>query len=240
MNGIKVLLSMALLLSLCCAGSGKYASPVPFPQQQKLIIVAIGDSIVAGHPGAQSRLELEDFSAPNLPCQAEYWITQATDLPCFNQGISGQTSGQILQRWGQDVLDDGTPSCFWPYKSASIPSCASVIWLHCGNNDIGQGVALQVTENNITAMIASAQTLHIPIFIDTVGSLNPGTTYDALNTFITTQAGPGVVINDYKSFFAGQAGWFSPDGIHPSPAGYEAWGNFVGTKIANQLVQMQQ
>jgi lysophospholipase L1-like esterase len=228
---MRLIYGFLVLCGLLGCGRSPYASPPPEVQDPGPLIAAIGDSIVAGHPGADGRLELHDLDAPNQASQAAYWIASITNLPCYNQGISGQTTAQVLERWGRDVLDDGSSSCTWPYHSASLPGPASVIWLHVGSNDIAQGVPLTTTQANLSVMIASAQAHHIPLYLDTIGLLNPDPGSAALSAWITTQAGPGVTVMDYAKFFAGQAGWFSSDETHPSPAGYTAWGIFVGQHI---------
>jgi hypothetical protein len=135
-----------------------------------------------------------------------YW-----PLPLHDDGISGQTSSQVLARFSSTVLNHGY---------------ARVIIL-CGTNDILQGDPNLTTElpANLQAMAAMASSAGIEVVLSELpplsgssASLNPAViSANAAIAQLATQR--GYLLVDYYTPLAGHPEDF-PDGVHPNAAGY--------------------
>jgi lysophospholipase L1-like esterase len=68
--------------------------------------VAIGNSIIAGHPWRYSGLELGDLNYPDSFGQICYHLSELTNFSWFDRGWGGQTTGQIRKRFLRDALGD--------------------------------------------------------------------------------------------------------------------------------------
>ena len=141
--------------------------------------------------------------------------------PYINRGISGQTSSQMLLRFRQDVID------LQP----------KVVVILAGVNDIAENtgpVTLEQVEGNLMSMAELAEANGIHVVLCSVlpadrfwwhpGSKNPAPRIAELNKWIKAWAAEkGYVYVDYYSAMVNDAGGlpkdFSPDGVHPSPAG---------------------
>jgi lysophospholipase L1-like esterase len=142
--------------------------------------------------------------------------------PYVNRGISGQTSSQMLVRFRQDVID---------LKPKAVLILA-------GTNDLAENtgpVTLEQVEGNLMSMAELARANGIrAVMCSVLPSVrywwhpeleNPATRIATLNEWIKKYAGEkGYVYVDYYSAMKDAAGGLpkelSPDGVHPSPAGY--------------------
>lgn len=139
-----------------------------------------------------------------------------------NRGISGQTSSQILVRFRQDVID------LQP----------KVVVILAGTNDLAENtgaVTLSQVEGNLMSLAQLAAANGIGVVLCSVLPTvhywwhpevkNPAPRIAALNKWIKSYAAEkDYVYVDYYSAMADAAGGLprklSPDGVHPSPAGY--------------------
>lgn len=138
-----------------------------------------------------------------------------------NRGISGQTTGQMLLRFRQDVLD---------LKPAAVLILA-------GTNDIAgnSGVATpQMIEDNLRSMTELAHAQHIKVILASVlpvsdypwrRGLQPADKVRALNAWMKQYAAANhAVYLDYYGAMANHDGGLDAelagDGVHPTPAGY--------------------
>jgi acyl-CoA thioesterase I len=156
-------------------------------------------------------------------------ITQGWNLeksfpgkPYVNRGISGQTSSQMLLRFRQDVID----------------LKPKVVVILAGTNDLAENtgpVTLEQVENNLMSMVQLATANGIrAVLCSVLPSIHywwhpelkdPAPRIVALNKWIKAYAAEkGFVYVDYYSAMADAAGGLprnlSPDGVHPSPAGF--------------------
>jgi hypothetical protein len=138
-------------------------------------------------------------------------IIQYWPLPLHDDGISGQTSSQVLARFSSTVLNHGY---------------ARVIIL-CGTNDILQGDANLTTElpANLQAMATIARSAGIEVVLSELpplsgsnANLNPDV-IAANATIVQLATQQGYLLVDYYDPLSGHPEDF-PDGIHPNAAGY--------------------
>ncbi len=140
----------------------------------------------------------------------------------INRGISGQTTSQMLLRFRQDVID------LEP----------KVVVILAGTNDFAENtgpVTLEQVEGNLVSMVQLATANDIRVVLCSVLPAvhywwhpelkNPAPKIAALNQWLKDYAAEkGYVYVDYYSAMADAAGGLpqklSPDGVHPSAAGY--------------------
>ncbi|MCW5965158.1 MAG: hypothetical protein KIT83_14060 [Bryobacterales bacterium] len=187
---------------------------LPRPNAKSPRVVFLGDSITDGW-----RLE-EYFPGDDF----------------VNRGISGQTTGQMLGRFKQDVIDVNP---------------AAVVIL-AGTNDIGRGVPQEIIEDNLAMMFDLADKHRIKVIVCT---LLPVSDYakDRGDRFVQTQRRPPTRIKmlnewmkvairnrryrlvDYHLVMADDAGFLkrdsSDDGLHPNATGYRAMSTHVLSAI---------
>jgi lysophospholipase L1-like esterase len=163
-------------------------------------VVFIGDSITEGW-------KLED-SFPGKPY--------------VNRGISGQTSSQILLRFRQDAID------LHP----------KVVVILAGTNDLAENTGpatLTQIEGNLESMAELATASHIAVVLCSVLPSvhywwhpqlpNPAARIATLNQWLKAYAASQhyPYVNYYAAMKDAKGGLkrsLSPDGVHPSPAGY--------------------
>lgn len=142
--------------------------------------------------------------------------------PYINRGISGQTTSQILLRFRQDVID--------------LHPRVTVIL--AGTNDLAENtgpVTLEQVEGNLESMAQLARANHIAVVLCSVlptarywwhpQLANPTERIAALNRWIQAYAAKGryPYVNYYVAMKDPSGGLrpdLSPDGVHPSLAGY--------------------
>jgi lysophospholipase L1-like esterase len=173
--------------------------PPPGPREQRVIFM--GDSITEGW----ATLDPEFFARPDF----------------IDRGISGQTTPQMLLRFRQDVI-------------ALKPT---VVHILAGTNDIAGNTGpmdLPAIEANIATMVDLARANDIQVVIGSVlpaadfpwrPGKNPGPKIVALNEWLKSysHARHLIYVDYYKAMSDGGLGIRSdltPDGVHPSQAGY--------------------
>ncbi|HVI05198.1 MAG TPA: GDSL-type esterase/lipase family protein, partial [Sphingomicrobium sp.] len=142
--------------------------------------------------------------------------------PYINRGISGQTTSQILLRLRQDVID------LHP----------RVVVILAGTNDLAGNTGpttLTQIEGNLESMAQLARANHIGVVLcSVVPSVhfwwhpqvpNPANRIAAVNRLLQAYAAREhyVYVNYYAAMKDAQGALkpgLSPDGVHPSPAGY--------------------
>jgi acyl-CoA thioesterase-1 len=187
--------------------------------------LAMGDSLTQG-VGAT---DLETGAFPAL--LAQKWRSQGCQVELQNAGISGYTAGQILAEQVPAIGD------FQP----------TLITFQSGGNDIVNGVTEDDYRKNVNAVLDAAKGsgARVVVFAQnewfrSPEGLNYGTEPElsakrqALDTILIDEAkSHGAQFVDLRSLYkqqADQALWVE-DGIHPTPAAYEAWATEMATAI---------
>lgn len=163
-------------------------------------IVAIGDSLTDGFPFSRQ-------------CSWVYLSAKALGVAMVNRGICGEATGEMLDRFQADVLEQS-------------PSHVIIMG---GSNDAFMDVMDDEVHENISEMVRQARMAGIvPVF-----GLPPPCTYFAeesvlegyrcwMREYAAKQGIP--VIDFYSAFIEEDAGRikeeYFPDGVHPSEQGY--------------------
>jgi lysophospholipase L1-like esterase len=154
------------------------------------------------------------------------------------RGISGQTASQMLVRFRSDVI-------------ALKPA---VVHIMAGTNDIAQNNGPETHEEvvgYIISMIELAQANRIRVILAAIPpatdfawrrGLNPAPQIQALNSRLKAYAAQHkLVYVDYGSVLATAEGAmkpeYSPDGVHPNAAGYEAMRPLAEAAIKQALMR---
>ncbi|HMG01509.1 MAG TPA: GDSL-type esterase/lipase family protein [Edaphobacter sp.] len=136
-------------------------------------------------------------------------ITQRWPLPDHNQGISGETTAQMLVRFNADVIGYG-------YKRVVILG---------GTNDTARNpFDPSDVSHNIDAMSSMAQSAGMEVVLCTIppvfgSSLHNERVISANQAIIALATAKGFLLVDYFSSLNGHPEDFV-DGIHPNTSGY--------------------
>lgn len=170
----------------------------------------------------------------------DFWINTDSSFfagkPYFDRGISGQTTGQMLVRFREDVIN---------LKPA-------VVVILAGINDIAENNGPSKLEDvfgNIVSMGELAKASHIKVVLSSVmpafafpwrPSINPVPKVKELNEMIKAYADKNnIVYLDYFTAMAdsrrGLPANLSKDGVHPNPEGYKVMEPLAEKAIAAAL-----
>jgi acyl-CoA thioesterase I len=195
----------AALLSLCVLGTSE-------AKDEKMVIVALGDSLTAGLGLSESE---------SFPAQLEAALkAQGKDVSVINAGVSGDTTSAALQR-----LD-------W-----ALPQDASAVIVELGGNDALQGIPPEATKANLAKIIEAIKAKGLPVLLAGMEApRNMGKEYvDAFHAIYPALAAQyGVLL--YPFFLDGVAlddGLMQGDGIHPNAKG-------VAKIVANMLPKVDE
>jgi lysophospholipase L1-like esterase len=183
--------------------------------QSKVTIVAMGDSTTAGTPGWKSRIEAPPDGAGDKTSQYAYWLMQAhPEWSVLNHGINGERSDQIRARFDRDVIQQRP----------------KVVVIIAGVNDVYQGQPAAHVIQQLTAMYEGARAAGIAVVAGSIIPYNTATPdqnarMHEINAWIRKSAGTGTIAFVDTRAAAAAADdadrlFESPDGLHPSPAGY--------------------
>ena len=224
----RLVLVSAALLTLA-ATTTPAASGQRGQMNSKTTIVAMGDSTTAGTPGWKSRVEAPPEGAGDVTSQYAYWLMQAhPDWRVLNMGVNGERSDEIRARFERDVI-------------AHTPAVVVVI---AGVNDVYQGRPAQHVMDELDKMYRRAAAARIAVV---AGSIIPYNTATAeqntrmrqINAWIQQRAGQGSNLafvdtraaaakaDDIDQLFE------SPDGLHPSAAGYRRMAEAIRPILEN-------
>jgi lysophospholipase L1-like esterase len=192
-----------------------------------LTIVALGDSTTAGTPGFSSPLEEPPNGRGDKTSQYTYWLMKAhPEWSVLNRGVNGERSDQIRARFERDVIE-------------ASPAAVVII---AGVNDVYQGRTVDHVTAELHAMYARAAEARI---IVVAGSIVPYNTATAeqnarmrqINDWIARQS--GVVFADTRSAVAASDNpdrlFESPDGLHPSAAGYHRMAEVISAALESRF-----
>lgn len=175
-------------------------------------IVAMGDSTTAGTPGFKSPVEAPPDGHGDETSQYAYWLMKAhPDWEVLNRGVNGERSDQIRARFERDVV-------------AAAPKVVVII---AGVNDVYQGRSVEHVAEQLRAMYARAAQAGIRVVAGSIIPYNTATPEQnarmrQINAWIRDQ--PGIVFVDTRAAAAAPDNadrlFESPDGLHPTAAGY--------------------
>ena len=190
-----------LLLLPGLMGCGQQETPPPAPEQPPYegTIVAMGNSLTAGHGVAETQA---------YPAQLEKKLHQhGYPFKVVNAGISGETSSGALARltWMLKLKPD-------------------IVILETGANDGLRGTDPALTQQNLTAIVGALKARHLTVILAGMQMLqNLGETYTMAfaNMYPAVARQQGVILVPF--FLAGVAAepaLNQADGIHPTADGY--------------------
>ncbi len=175
-------------------------------------IVAMGDSTTAGTPGFKSPIEAPPNGRGDETSQYAYWLMKAhPDWEVLNRGVNGERSDQIRARFERDVV-------------AAAPKAVVII---AGVNDVYQGRPVEHVTEQLHAMYARAAQAGIHVVAGSIIPYNTATPEQnarmrQINAWLREQ--PGIVFVDTRAAAAAADNadklFESPDGLHPTAAGY--------------------
>jgi len=163
-------------------------------------IVGLGDSLMAGY-GLGPDQGFTDRLAAALKARGH-------DVVIANAGVSGDTSSGGLSR-----LD-------W-----SVPDGTQLVILELGANDMLRGLAPDITEKNLDAMLAKLKERHIAVLLVGMRAApNLGPDYQTAFDPIFPRLAEKYGVPLYPFFLDGVAGQPAlqlEDGMHPNPKGVD-------------------
>jgi lysophospholipase L1-like esterase len=190
--------------------------PIHAEPDERILAVALGDSITEGSPGYDSRRGGDETS------QFEYWAAQIEPRLAFrNHGIYGQRTDEIMAR-----LEECAPG-------------AHLLVVQGGINDISQKQNVQDAADNLRAMVRRGKELGLRVAIVDVLPWNNGwpeaePQIRELNALIAELAREEAIpllsfhdtLEDPDRAGRMRAEW-TADGDHPSIEGYRKLGEVV-------------
>lgn len=191
----------------------------------------MGDSTTAGTPGWKSRVEAPPSGSGDETSQYAYWLMRAQPLwDVLNHGIDGERSDQIRGRFERDVVD-------------VVPSAVVIV---AGVNDVYQGREAQHVIEQLAAMYERATRVSIRVVTGTILPYDTATSEQnarmrEINEWIRRFATDTKHVDfaDTRAAVAapGDADRLveSPDGLHPTPAGYRRMAEAIQPALARVL-----
>jgi lysophospholipase L1-like esterase len=214
-------------VSLTSLGALLFLAAMTADRTPSVRIVALGDSTTAGTPGFKSPLEAPPDGRGDETSQYAYWLMRAhTEWTVLNRGINGERSDQIRARFERDVIQ-------------ASPAAVVVI---AGVNDVYQGRDVEHVTEQLHAMYARAAEARIVIVAGSIVPYNTATAEQnarmrQINEWIRRQ--PGVEFADTRAAVAAPGRpdtlFESPDGLHPTPAGYRRMADAIGLVLERRL-----
>ena len=198
---------------------------------QRTTIVAIGDSTTAGTPGWKSRVEAPPSGSGDEPSQYAHWLMKAhPEWDVLNHGVDGERSDQIRGRFERDVVD-------------RAPRAVVIV---AGVNDVYQGREAQHVIEQLVAMYERATRVSIRVVAGTLLPYNTATSEQnarmrEINEWIRRFATDtkNVDFADTRAAVAASGDpdrlFESPDGLHPSPAGYRRMAEAIQPALARVI-----
>jgi len=198
---------------------------------QKITIVAMGDSTTAGTPGWKSRVEAPPSGSGDETSQYAHWLMKAhPEWDVLNHGVDGERSDQIRGRFERDVVD-------------RAPRAVVIV---AGVNDVYQGREAQHVIEQLVAMYERATRVSIRVVAGTILPYNTATSEQnarmrEINEWIRRFATDtkNVDFADTRAAVAASGDpdrlFESPDGLHPSPAGYRRMAEAIQPALARVI-----
>jgi lysophospholipase L1-like esterase len=190
-------------------------------------IVAMGDSTTAGTPGWKSPVEAPPAGSGDETSQYSYWLMKAhPEWEVLNRGVNGERSDEIRARFERDVIE----------------AAPAIVVILAGVNDVYQGRPPVHVVQQLQAMYDRATQAGIRVVAGTIIPYNTATAEQngrmrEINAWIGRQAeaDPNVELADTRAAAAAADNpdrlLDSPDGLHPSAAGYRQMAGAIGAVL---------
>lgn len=220
-------------------------------------VVVIGDSIAEGHPALHGRLHPSGSPGydPNYASEAgqlNYELAREWNAPVINQGIGGETTQDVRDRWSRDALaqtydpGDGRGSDTLEFGGQK----PFAIYLHIGINDVFLAVSASTIKSNFEFFAQSCASNGIKLILANIG---PESNYDSTKIALATEvndwldttfkaAYPEVDIIDYLDWGSDGTGDYNTlksgnyaDSVHPNKAGYVNYAAYVMDRITKSI-----
>jgi lysophospholipase L1-like esterase len=190
-------------------------------------IVAMGDSTTAGTPAFKSPIEAPPDGRGDQSSQYAYWLMKShPEWEVLNRGVNGERSDQIRDRFERDVV-------------IAAPKAVVII---AGVNDVYQGRSVEHVTAELSAMYARAAQAGIRAVAGSIIPYNTATSEQnarmrQINDWIRSQ--PGIVFVDTRAAAAAAGNpdtlLDSPDGLHPTAAGYHRMADAIRPALEQVL-----
>jgi lysophospholipase L1-like esterase len=210
-----------------CVSIALWLAVVMNQQAGGVRIVALGDSTTAGTPGFHSPLEEPPNGRGDETSQYSYWLMKIRPTwTVLNRGVNGERSDQIRARFDRDVIQ-------------ASPAAVVII---AGVNDVYQGRTVDHVTEQLHAMCTRAADARIIVVAGSIVPYNTATADEnarmhQINEWIRRQ--PGIAFADTRSAVAASDNpdrlFESPDGLHPSAAGYRRMAEAIDVALEARL-----
>jgi lysophospholipase L1-like esterase len=210
-----------------CVSIALWLAVVMNQQAGGVRIVALGDSTTAGTPGFHSPLEEPPNGRGDETSQYSYWLMKIRPTwTVLNRGVNGERSDQIRARFDRDVIQ-------------ASPAAVVII---AGVNDVYQGRTVDHVTEQLHAMYTRAADARIIVVAGSIVPYNTATADEnarmhQINEWIRRQ--PGIAFADTRSAVAASDNpdrlFESPDGLHPSAAGYRRMAEAIDVALEARL-----
>jgi lysophospholipase L1-like esterase len=210
-----------------CVSIALWLAVVMNQQTGGVRIVALGDSTTAGTPGFHSPLEEPPNGRGDETSQYSYWLMKIRPTwTVLNRGVNGERSDQIRARFNRDVIQ-------------ASPAAVVII---AGVNDVYQGRTVDHVTEQLHAMYTRAADARIVVVAGSIVPYNTATADEnarmrQINEWIRRQ--PGIAFADTRSAVAASDNpdrlFESPDGLHPSAAGYRRMAEAIDVALEARL-----
>ena len=200
---------------------------------ERVTIVAMGDSTTAGTPGWKSRVEAAPSGEGDETSQYAYWLMQWNDRwNVLNHGVNGERSDQIRGRFERDVVDQA-------------PAAVVII---AGVNDVYQGREPQHVIEQLVSMYERATRVGIRVVAGTIVPYNTATPEQnaamrEINEWVRRFATDTRHLDfaDTRAAVAAPGDpdrlFDSPDELHPSAEGYRRMAEAIQPALQRVLRQ---
>lgn len=162
------------------------------------VAVVLGGSVAEGQPGLRG---LHHGQRQNRLGQISFALQGALRMPVLNQGIGGQTCGEIMARWNTDVPPD-----------------TRLVWFNCGHNDFSKSPSpVEAIQSSLRLAKTLADARGIRLVVQNLG---PNPKHEAeveeINRWLETL---GVTVVDFHQWALRHRDLFA-DALHPTKEGY--------------------
>lgn len=196
--------------------------------------VVIGDSQAEGNPGLHSRFyQSFNYNYPDSAGQISYELREYTNTKCFNNGIGGQTTSQVLARFMRDVVGVTDPDL---NPTRTLSGKAYGVIIVAGINDIANDLPISIPMQNLSQMAAICAQYNIKCVMlnmpgNTTSTVAQSKRIDSLNAWLASGAlnGLNVSVVDYNTFWRDPAyndnlhpSTYIIDNVHPTKVGYDS------------------